>query len=483
MKERPPIIVVLGHVDHGKTTLLDYIRKTNIAEKEAGGITQSVGAYEITYQNKKLTFIDTPGHEAFSKIRENGTKIADLAILIVAADDGVMPQTKESIEILKNSQTPFIVAINKIDKAPENLEKVKQQLAENGVFLEGYGGNISWQAISAKTGQNINELLDLILLMAELENLKFDENAKAEGFIITAKKDLKKGNIVSVILTNGTLKKNQFIETETAYGKIKILENFLGEKKEILYPSSPAIIYGFEILPHIGEKFSAQEYNDKLVKNKKQQLNEKNKKNINFLKEKNYSKKNEIKIILRADEKNSLNALEKIIENLIKQDYPLKIINSDIGFIHEEETKIAETFNALIVGFKVKTDKTAENLAKIHNIKIITSEIIYELEKQIKELFQKDKEEIIGELEVLAFFNKKDKFQIIGGKIIKGKIFNKSEFEILKNNEKIGTGKIINLQSNKKDVLEAVQGQEVGLLVEADVLIEQNNILIFKNKK
>lgn len=480
MKKRPPIVVVLGHVDHGKTTLLDKIRKTNIAEKELGGITQNIGAYEIIYQNQKITFIDTPGHEAFSKIREHGAKIADLAILLIAADDGIMPQTKESIDILKKTNTPFIIAINKIDKIQNTIEKIKKQLAENNVFLEGYGGNISWQPISAKTGENIDKLLELIILSAEIEDLKYDENSNGKGFIITAKKDPKKGNVVSIILTDGVLKKNDIIETKTAFGKIKILENFLGKKEEVIYTSSPALIYGFEILPQIGEEFFTHQ-NEKILKEKKQTMKKnKNLRTQIYLENENKNEEEKINLILKADEKNSLFALEKIIENFIKNNFPLKIINSEIGNIHEQEAKLAETFNAIIIGFKTEVDKTAQNLIKIHNLKIINHNIIYEIEKELKDLFEKNKETIIGELEVLAVFGKKDKYQIIGGKVIKGEVYNKTKFEILKNEEKIGEGKIINLQVNKKDVEKAIQNQESGLLVETNLLIESGYKLVFK---
>ncbi|KKT56520.1 MAG: Translation initiation factor IF-2 [Candidatus Wolfebacteria bacterium GW2011_GWA1_44_24] len=240
---RPPIVAVLGHVDHGKTSLLDFIRKTNFVAREAGGITQSIGAYEIIHNGKKITFIDTPGHEAFSKMRSRGAIAADLAILVVAADDGVKPQTKESIEILNSAKTPFVVAVNKIDKSNADIEKTINDLTANGVLLEGRGGNVSWQAISAKTGQGVDELLDLVLLAAEMENLTYNPDADAGGVIIEAKSDNRRGIVVSVIAENGILKIGDKIATFGAGGKIKILENFLGEKTAELRPSSPALIF------------------------------------------------------------------------------------------------------------------------------------------------------------------------------------------------------------------------------------------------
>ncbi len=252
---RPPIVAVMGHIDHGKTTLLDHIRQTNVAGKEAGGITQSIGAYEISHKGKKITFIDTPGHEAFSKMRERGAQAADLAILVVAADDGVKPQTKEALKAIRQANISFVVAINKIDKNNADIDRVKSDLRDNEVFLEGDGGDISWQAISAKKGEGVEELLDLILLVAEVADLKYDPAATPTGVILTARMDSRRGLTVSAVLRDGTLERNQKIITATAGGRIKILENFLGENSPTLTPSAPVLIMGFEQLQQIGEIF------------------------------------------------------------------------------------------------------------------------------------------------------------------------------------------------------------------------------------
>src|SRR3989344_4757419 len=260
---RPPVVAIVGHVDHGKTTLLDYIRKTRLAAKEAGGITQSIGAYEVEHpstssgQAHKITFIDTPGHEAFSLMRARGAAAADLAILVVAADEGIKPQTTEAIGILKSTETPFIVALTKIDKPNANIDKVMRELQSAEVLLEGYGGNVSWHGVSGVSGEGVNELLDLIVLTGEVAGLTFDPKAKARGFVIESRKENRRGIIAHLVLKDGVLKAGEDISTPSASGKIKILEDFRGRRAKELWPSAPALVVGFEKLPRAGEEFTA----------------------------------------------------------------------------------------------------------------------------------------------------------------------------------------------------------------------------------
>lgn len=484
-KTRPPIIVVLGHVDHGKTTLLDYIRKTNIAGKEAGGITQSIGAYEIehripnTGQVRKITFIDTPGHEAFSKMRSRGATVADLGILVVAADEGIKLQTKEAINHLKTANLPFIAVINKIDKNNADAERVKQALADADVKLEGYGGNVSYQEVSAKTGEGVNELLDLILLSAELQDLKYDPNVKAQGVIIEAKVDHRKGLIAIAILKNGVLKIGEKIFTPSAAGKIKLLKNFRGEPVEQLEPSAPALIFGFETLPQTGEEFRTAGKDDIIAVSKK---------SLAGVQSKEITKKSDAdknpKIILKADNSGSLEALTDLIAAL-PGEIKFEIVEMGVGNIKENDIKLASAVQASIAGFKVSIDKAAENIAKAQKVKIITGEIIYELlkslERQLKEI-----ELLIGsELEVLAVFGKPKpaagsaKKQVIGGKAVRGLIKNKSEFEIARDNKPLGLGRLKNLQQNKQDVDEIILGQEAGMMVESDIIIKEGDKLKF----
>lgn len=471
-KPRPPIVVVMGHVDHGKTSLLDYIRKTNVTAKEAGGITQTIGAYEIAHSGKKITFIDTPGHEAFSKMRVRGAQAADLAILVVAADEGVKPQTKEALSQIQAVKLPFVVAINKIDKPDINLDKVKNELMTAGILLEGYGGNVSWQAISAKTGQGVQELLDLILLAAEMENLKYDPQAQAKGVVIETLRDNRRGIVVSVIVENGTLKLGEDVATATVGGKIKSLKNFLGEDVDFLEPSSPALILGFDSLPQIGEEFSTGEIAFSLIEGPLAGA-----KKLSAAKEENSDK---IKVILKADNAGSLEALSDIIKAL-PSGKPVEIIDQSVGRINEGDFRLAVGSPALIIGFKTKLDPTAESLQRLSSITVIVSDIIYELVKKFEDYLNSSKEpDVVGELEVLAVFGKPEKKeQIVGGKIIQGLIKNQQKFDVWRNEQSFTKGRIINLQEQRKDVSEAGMGKEVGLLTEAGDIIKVGDKLKF----
>lgn len=469
--KRPPIVVIMGHVDHGKTTLLDYIRKTTLASKEAGGITQAIGAYEIerpsasSGQMEKITFIDTPGHEAFHKMRVHGARIADVAILVVAADESVKPQTKDALQNILEAKIPYLVAINKIDKPGANIEKTKQDLSQNSVFLEGFGGNISWQAISAKTGQGVKELLDLILLTADLEELTYDPKAPASGIVITSHLDPRRGNVVGLVLSNGTLRKNSEIFTPQAKGKIKTLENFKGELVDSLEPSSPALVLGFEEMPAVGDVFSTdvnaiQAFSKKVTQNEA-------------------AAENALPIILKANEMGSLAALEHVIEQINKQT-PLQIIDKSVGDVYENDIKLAQSAKAFIAGFKIKVDRGALNMAKSQNIQIITSPVIYDLEKQVQKYVNANALKPKRILEVLAVFGKrKDKKQIVGGRVITGTIKNQEVFEIEENGIVIGKGKITNLQSGKQDVKDVAVDKEAGLLTESDVEIKKGAKLLF----
>ncbi len=501
MLKRPPIVVIMGSVDHGKTTLLDYIRKTSIAATEVGGITQSIGAYEIIHvphesrtnaeqtqtgaekiprksapsphesalsEGKKITFIDTPGHEAFSKMRERGTKAADIAVIVVAADDSVKPQTREAIKIVTETQTPFIVAINKIDKNNADVNRTKNDLMQAGVLLEGYGGNVSYQPISAKTGEGIHDLLDLILLTAEVEDLKYDPSSEAQGFILESKLDSRKGIIVSVIVTDGILRVGDNIAAGSTSGKIKILEDFLGKSVKEAAPSLPVLILGFSDLPKAGDRFRAgpkKVISDSVAAGFKKEERSK------------IIDTEMLSVILKADVSGSLEALSEVIRNISAKHRKVEIIEESVGEISDGDVKMAIATKAVVVGFRAKITKAADNLARANNIRIIRSEIIYELTKTLEE-FLVSEAKPAGKLEILAAFGRKGGNQIIGGKVLEGEVKNNSILEIERKKEIVGNGRVINLQQGRKDTPRVEMGNECGLLFDSKNEVKIGDILV-----
>lgn len=468
MEKRQPIVVILGSVDHGKTTLLDHIRKTNLAAKEAGGITQATAAYEIEHKDAKITFIDTPGHEAFHSMRRRGCHLADLGILVVAADDGVKPQTKEAIKHLKETETPFIVAINKIDRPNADLNKVKNELLQSEVLLEGMGGDVSFQAISATTGTGVPELLDLIALAAELEHLTYDKAGAPSGFVLESHRDDRRGVVTTVIVKNGILKKGDELSAGGVNGKVKILEDFLSHGAEAISAGSPAIVIGFETPPPAGAEF----------------LSGKNKAGVKAVKKPllAVNDKNAVRLILRADSSGSLEALSEIIKQVAKPEPGkprIAVIDEGVGTITDGDIKLAVSTESSIIGFKVKTTKAAENLAKNSRVKIVTSDIVYDLSKAIEASLASLREDVVtGRLAILATFGKKDGRQIIGGKVTEGHIMNNSRLDVVRGKETVGKGKIVNLQQGKKDAASVAAGNECGLLFDAETEIRVGDTLV-----
>ncbi len=479
LKPRPPIVAVMGHVDHGKTTLLDYIRKANVAAREAGGITQSIGAYEITHNGKKMTFIDTPGHEAFISMRTRGASAADLAILVVAADEGVKPQTQESIKILNETKTPFVVAITKIDKTGADIEKVKNELTSAGVLLEGYGGSVSYQPVSAKSGDHLPELLDLLLLAAELENLAYDPSAPAEGYVLEAGMDRRRGAQAGVIITNGILRQGEPIATRNGKGKIKIMEDFTGKPAKTLEPCAPALILGWEELPQVGDKFvTGDKANVDMTKRAENLPAKRGPAPLPALAE----EKETLNIILKAADAGSLEALSQIVQAM-EMEKPLKLVSSSVGDVNDGDVNLAIGTKSIIFAFKSRIDKGAKTLAESNRVRIITSEIIYELIKSIEEFLKGQAESgSTGELEVLAVFNqqKLDK-QVVGGKVVKGAFRNKAQFDIERAGAVVGTGRVQNLQAQKKDAHQVSEGNEAGVMASSSQAIQAGDKLIIRS--
>lgn len=482
---RPPIVVIMGHVDHGKTTLLDYILKTNVAGKEAGGITQSIGAYEITHPStssgqapKKITFIDTPGHEAFSKMRERGAKVADLAILVVAADDSVKPQTKNALKFIQDEKLPYIVAVNKIDKPGANIDTVANDLMQLGVFLEGKGGDVSWHGISAKTGEGVNELLDIVLLSSELEDIHCVGTDVASGVVISVKMDPQRGIVTNVIIKDGVLSQGAVIATHSAFGKVKMLADFTGKTAKELVPSAPAAIVGFETAPQIGEIFCAHK-DEKMLRTALEDF-EKTIPQVARKADESIAKEKHLPVFLKADEAGSLEVLVEVTHKLMET-LPLSIVKTGAGPITESDVKDAESMNAIIVSFRAKTDRAADNMILVKKINMINSPIIYELEKQMKEYAEKYATKEYRTLEILGVFGApKGKERVVGGRVLLGPIKNHESFEIWHDTRMLGKGRIINLQSGKKDVAEAPTDVEVGMLVDSEDPIRIGDKLIFE---
>ena len=475
---REPVVSVMGHIDHGKSTLLDYIRKTNTTLKEAGGITQHVSTYETEVEvggKKKITFLDTPGHEAFSKMRERGANAADLAILVVAAEEGVKPQTKEVIKTLADTKTPFVVAINKIDKPGADIEKTKNDLMTAGVYLEGYGGDVSYEPISAKTGENVDKLLDLILLAAEVAEIKADYSAPAKGFILESKLNKNRGIEVTAIIRDGVLRHGDEVATASAKGKAKIMEDFAGKTVSEVMPGAPVVIIGFEESPAIGEDlFSGAEAALNYKKTGPAQ------KAINAVEPEDGS----LPLLLKASDAGSLEAIAEILKALPLHK-PVKIVDQGVGEVGEGDLKMAISSGAAIVAYKTKLDRAAKNLAEARETRILSSEIIYELVKAVEDLSKETAAgKIIGDLEVLAVFNQiKLEKQLVGGKVISGIFKNKTQLEIQREGKKVGEGRVNNLQTKKQDAVSIPEGQEGGVLMSSAIAVLVGDHLLIREKK
>lgn len=488
---RPPIVVVLGHVDHGKTTLLDSIRKTNVVAKESGGITQHIGAYQVEYsstdsgQTKLITFIDTPGHEAFSQMRSRGAKTADIAILVIAGEEGIKPQTKEVISYIKKEEIPVIVAVNKMDKPQANFEKTIGELEKEGLVVEARGGKIPAVKVSATTGTGINELLEMILLVAELEELEADSEKPASGVVIESYLDSRRGPTATFLVLEGILKIGQWVICGNTYGKIKNLENFKGEQIKEAVPSTPAIVLGLNQVPVVGEKFgvvnSENEAREKIIKSaeisKRSEIQASSSQS-----EDSGGEIKKINIILKADFQGSLEAIENSLINLNLEEVKLNVLKSDVGDITESDVKLAYSSDAIIIGFRVKTSISVLNLVKRSSVKTRNYDIIYELfegiRKEAAKLLEPTSErENLGKLKVVVIFKRDKSRMIVGGKVLEGRITNKTSLDVIRDNERIASGKIIQLQHNKKDMAEVEKGREAGILFEGEPVIEEGDIL------
>jgi translation initiation factor IF-2 len=479
-EKRPPVVVVLGHVDHGKSSLLEAVKDLKITEKEAGGITQRVGAYMISNKGKKITFIDTPGHEAFSNMRSRGAEVADVGILVVAADEGVKEQTKEAIECLKNTKIPFVVAINKIDRKSADIERTKQDLAKEQIFLESYGGEVPSVNISCKTKEGIEDLLEIVDLLAEMKGVEKEKVDYAEGVVIESERDSKKGIVVNLLVKKGVLKKQDIVGTEHYYAKIKTIKDFLGKEQEQAEESMPVQVTGFKDCPSAGESFFVF---NKLEDAKKFTCIKKIKERDVLLKE-----QKTINIVLKVDGVATLEAIENSLEKINQEEIKINIVKAGVGSVTESDVEWAKTENTRIIAFNVKTEKSAEKMMIKDCLEVKCFDIIYELidyiKKEIEDMMEPEVvREEIGKIKILAIFRTQKNRQILGGKVVKGDAVKGSSVEIWRNEEKIGEGKIVNLKKEEKDMEKISENEEMGMLIESKTRTEEGDVIVLYKEK
>lgn len=490
LKERPPVVTIMGHVDHGKTTLLDTIRKTSVAEGEAGGITQAIGAYQIDYKGKKITFIDTPGHAAFTEMRARGAKVTDIVIIIVAADDGVMPQTKEAIDHAKAAKVPIIVAVNKIDKPDANVERVLTEMSNNGIQPEAWGGDVMFVNISAKTGEGIDDLLERILLISEIEQLKANPDRYATGTVIESKIDKSSGVITNLLIENGTLRLGDPIVVGTISGRVRTLKNDRGENLVKASPSMPVSITGLSESPSAGDKFMAFE-NEKKAKKvaeerkiiaKEKENKPKSKISLDDLFNRKEAGEKEINIILKADVKGSEEAVKNSLLKLDVEGIKINVIRSGIGNITESDVILAEASDAIIIGFNIRPEHKIVEIAKDKGIDIRLYDIIYkvveEMEAALKGKLEPEyKEEVTGTAEVRKLFKFSKVGTIAGSYVTSGVIKRGSKVRVIRDGIVVNDSIIASLAREKDQAKEVKQGLECGITIENFNDIKENDIL------
>lgn len=490
LEERPPVVTIMGHVDHGKTTLLDTIRKTNVASGEAGGITQAIGAYQIEYQGKKITFIDTPGHAAFTEMRARGASITDIVVIIVAADDGVMPQTKEAIDHAKAAGVPIIVAVNKIDKPTANVERVLTEMSNNGIQPEQWGGDVMFVNISAITGEGIDDLLERILLLSEIGELKANPNRYASGTVIESKLDKNSGVVTNILIQNGTLRLGDPIVVGTIFGKVRTLKNDKGENLVEALPSMPVSITGLSESPSAGDKFMAFESEKKAKKVAAQrELIEKEKRNkpktavsLDDLFSRVAEGEKEVNIILKTDVKGSEEAVKNALLKLDVEGIKINVISSGIGAISESDISLADASKAIIIGFNIRPEHKIADMAKDKGVDIRLYDIIYkvveEMEAALKGKLEPEYEEkVLGEAEVRKIFKFSKVGTIAGSYVTEGIIRRGAKARVIRDGVVVNDSVIASLAREKDQVKEVKQGLECGITIENFNDIKEKDVI------
>ncbi|MBM7549362.1 translation initiation factor IF-2 [Peptoniphilus gorbachii] len=491
LKTRPPVVTVMGHVDHGKTSLLDSIKKTHVTQSEAGGITQHIGAYTVNLSGKKITFLDTPGHEAFTSMRLRGAQTTDIAVLVVAADDGVMPQTIEAISHARSAEVPIIVAITKIDKPEANPERVKQELMNENLVAEEWDGDTIVVGVSSKTGEGIDELLEMILLVAEMRELKANPNRRAIGTIIEANLDKAKGPMATILIKNGTLRFGDSIVSGVCSGRIRAMEDDKGKKVKKAGPSMPVVVLGLNEVPNAGDTIYAVN-DDKTAKaiadknseiSREKRLSQTTKISLDNLFEKiSEEDVKELNIVVKADVKGSVEALNQSLLKLSTNEVKISIIHSGVGGINESDVTLASASNAIVIGFNVRPNINAIELAKAEDVEIRTYRVIYEIindiEQAAKGMLDPDiVEEILGRCEIRQTFKLPNNQMVAGVYVLNGKILRNSKVKVLRDDVVIHEGDIASLKRFKDDAKELASGFEGGLVIDGFNDIKEGDLL------
>ncbi|MBQ7593742.1 MAG: translation initiation factor IF-2 [Synergistaceae bacterium] len=490
LSERPPIITVMGHVDHGKTTLLDHIRHASVAAHEAGGITQHIGAYVVMHDGKPIVFLDTPGHEAFTAMRARGANVTDIVILVVGADDGVMPQTREAIDHIKAAGVPLVVAINKIDKPGAKPDRVRQQLSELGIFTEGWGGDVGAVEISAKQGIGVDDLLERVLLEAEMQELKADPNAEPEGVVIEARLDKGKGPVATVIVKNGTLKHGDIVLFNSTWGKIRALFDWAGKSLKKAGPSTPVEILGLDGVPNPGESFKVVN-SDKEARNAIAEARMNERENAGEVKKASfedlYSNLEEgqlphLNLVVKCDVQGSLEALCAVLEKLATNEVGVSIVHRGVGRIAESDVMLASTSNAVIVGFNVRPDGNAKRVAELNGVEIRIYNVIYDVIDDVKAamsglLKPVLREDTLGEVEIRQIFKVPKVGKIAGSHVTKGLIRRTAKVRVIHDGIVVWDGRIASLRHEKDEARELKAGMDCGISLDGYQDFEVGDIL------
>lgn len=483
LKTRAPIVAIMGHVDHGKTTLLDAIRKTHVAEGESGGITQHIGAYQVKHKDKPITFLDTPGHEAFSEMRARGANVTDVIVLVVAADDGVRPQTVEVVNRAKFSDVPVIVAINKVDKENANPMKVKQELANIGIVTEEWGGKTIAVELSARNGTGINDLLDMILLLTEVEDLKANPDGATAGTVIESHTESGKGAVATVIIQNGTLRVGDVMVAGRSYGRVKSLEDDRGKKLRSAGPSTPVEVSGFSVAPEAGDILQKMDELDKAKEIAQFALRQQRSHTLRAKSSlKGDEKTKKLSLIIKADVAGSLEAIDQSLAKLKNDEVQIEIVSKGVGEVNESDILLASSSNATVIAFRSKTNPKAINLAKQKQVSVDSYSVIYELLEDITSavvnLFTPEYEHTtFGKAEILAIFRTEKGEMIVGGVVKSGELRKNKGIAIWRGEQEVARAEILELQESKIATKEVASGHEFGMKLKTNYRVQVGDVL------